>query len=247
MSTSSSDLDFDTRKKRVSKIASGRESLVDPIGVAHAKRLLDRAASLPAPSRGPLLARLDATIDALTARVEGRKDRATQRIDALSDAGIDVTELRTELARGATDVVEYRYRRRLRLGRDARRVAPSTEAKLASLARSMGISVDPERPLPLFELASQLYDRSAAEATAALLLYGLPSSTGDEGRYHTTSVVASVLRAMHDASPTYLRAMLGRFELAAGIARFLRSFEPIAPPPVEKPERARKPRGKKRG
>lgn len=241
------DADFESLEKRVSKLGTSREGLVDPIGAAHAARLFERAKSLPATVRAPLLGRVRATLDALAGRVANAQSRSTRRIEELAADGADVADLRSELARGGTGTVEYRYRRRIRLGRDVRRVDESIEAKLASLARSMGIDVDPEQPMRVFDLASQLYDRTASDATAALLLHRLPESSGeDEGRYHTASVVAAIVRAMHDASPTYLRAMLARLELAAELGRFLRSFEPIAEPVAPKAERSRKPRGKKR-
>jgi len=243
---SETDHDFDALGKRVSRLASSREALIDPLGVAHATRLYQRAKALPEDVRSPLVGRLVASLDALASRVARAHTRATGRIDELARDGADVTDLRTELGAGRTDTVEYRYRRRIRLGREVRRVDSITEAKLASLARSMGIDVDPTQPMKVFELASQLYDRSASDATAALLLHRLPSSTGeDEGRYHTASVVASVLRAFHDASPTYMSAMLSRLEVASEITRFLKAFEPIAEPVAPKSERPRKSRSKK--
>lgn len=250
MSTPASEPDesFEALAKRIAKLPTSRESLVDPLGVAHVIRLFERARALPEPSRDAVAARVRASLVSLGERVAGLHARATRRIDELAAEGDDVSGLRSELARGGTSAIEYRYRRRVRLGRDLRKVDPSVEARLASLARSMGVDFDPSRPHALFEVASKLYDRSASDAIAALLFDRLPDGTNeDAGRYHTETVVASILRAMHDASPTYLRAMLARLDMAAELRHFLRGFETIAPPPAPKAERARRPRGKKKG
>lgn len=234
------------------RLAGSRIGGLDAIGLAHAGRLLERVSTVPEVARERLLARARAALDAVKERAERTHRKSAERIDALERDGFEVGELRARLARGDVQSVERGYRRTRLLGRDVRRRDPALEARLFALARASGVDTT---SLPasagLSALAGRLFRRSAAEAAAHLVLERAERNrSADVGRYHTPTVVASVLLAMRDASQEYLRAQLARLELADEMQRFLTAFEPLKEPPkpaAERPRRAtRAPKAEKR-
>lgn len=224
-------IDVAALRATLERFARGREGTVDPVGVAHAARLVAAAEAIPEVARERLLARAKETVDRLVARVASAQTSAGRRIDTLQGAGYDVRGLRERLAHGETLAIERTFRRAATLGRDPRRRNPAIEARLAKLAQLAGIAHDNVTSGGLFDVADQLYRRAAATTSATLVLDRVSSErTVDAGRYHTASVSAAVLLAMRDASPAYLRAQLARLEFSAQIQRFLRAFEVIAIP-----------------
>lgn len=214
------------------KMAGGREQAIDPVGLAHAGRLIERAESLPTGPRERLLVRAGEALARVRARAESAHRSAGERIDALEREGFEVTALRARLARGETLAVERAHRLRSVLGREVRRRDPALEARLASIARRAGVDAGPDlTPEALAAIAGRLYRKAAAEASTGLLIErALRNRPVDAGRYHTGSVAASILLALRDASPVYMRAQLARLELAAEIRRFVAAFEPLPEP-----------------
>lgn len=220
------------------RLAGSRARELDAIGLAHAGRMLERVVSVPEVARERLLVRARAALDAVQRRADEAHGRGAERIDALERDGFEVSHLRARLARGEAGAVERRYRLTRALGREVRRRDPALEARLVALARAHGLETS---TLPasasLASLAGRLFRCTAAEASAQLVLERARTNRPTEaGRYHTATVVSSVLLAMGDASPAYLRAQLARLELAAEMHRFLAAFEPIkeAPKPSGK-------------
>lgn len=215
-------------RSRIEKLSRQREGTIDPIGLAHASRLLASAETRPEAARERILARAEHALAAVHARVEEAQKRAANRIELLSLSGFEVEGLREKLVHGGSLHIERVFRRATVLKREPRRRDPAIEARLASLARSAGVTLQGSRGESLFELADTLYRKAASETSASLVLdrvtRGKPS---DAGRYHAATVSAAILVAMRDASPGYLAAHLARLELAGNITRLLRAFEPL--------------------
>jgi hypothetical protein len=239
----------------------------DAPAVALVRALLNKSEALSGVAQAHLLKRAAARFDTLAQDFGRARERADKTYAALARQGLDPAKrLDSALQYGRFDEVERAAKRHDQDRVAARRaiVDPWLE-RLRQEARSRGLSqppppmddeaasdgagagdakgdrapsTAPERQT-VTGLAAAIYQDAAADATARLVVAQARTELPEHaGRYHAASVAARALEALNELAPAYLRVQVARLEAIGSLQRW------VAPPPPEKPSRAKGKAGK---
>jgi len=201
---------------------------VDPVGMQHAKRLVQRVQLLSGAGQDFLCRRLHDYLLRLQQRIDAEREQAEQHADRLCSLSLVAPSQAKAL------MAEGNFQRLRQLARRYPEQAPRLREQLraqwrASLdaeAERRGLSspgtldapTDDDQQLHSpAELASALYRDTATSALAALTIAKAVSALPEgAGRYHAATVATRALQAMQVA-PSYLKAQLERLECLAAM------------------------------
>ena len=233
---------------RITALGHEGAEAIDPVGMLHAKKLLQRAQMLPQGAQHILLTRLSEYLERLQAGIVLEHEQAQQHAARLRELGfLPPPHARALLSEGKYQRLRQLARRYPDEASPLRKnLRASWRAGLDAEVEKRGLSspgtldapIDDElQAQDLGELASALYRDAATSALAALTIAkAIDSLPEDAGRYHAASVATRALQTMQ-AAPGYLKAQLERLECLAAMQALAISSAPQDSQPQQSKKR----------